>query len=464
MVRVRNCGGSDEEQGVKAMAEEHAGRAAWRNRQSLWSCSSDTCVTAAGVDGRLHRTELQEAPPFRLHGSLSRTAREASPGSLKEGAIATRLTPGAHVSLRNEALAISQPSHPESEVSSAVWSGHVGAGGPVTFKNKEEEFSEAARSPCCATRVASAAERKREVRREVISSSGCFRKAELLQGTRPIGCSSRIWRRPGFALLPSLGSSNRSRAEEISPFLIHSSKPSNKGPENMLMLSSPSSSEDEVSFCSRFWFSSQNGPFAAEPNGMCRRFKWRERARRPKLHHGAVPRSHLLQFLEPSRTPLHHRTRSHRSALSTLRADRWDVSGERPNSFALQANAEPGSPAPASPCPERSGPVPQPVRLRLARFLPAFFIESRRIGQFCERDEGGSDPIPAKKSKHEDAHSPSADKEKHQPDWLLSLSASANKGLCQARQRPSAFRPWSPSVSSSDKDLSSRLPAVLRDR
>uniref|UniRef100_A0A8C9WMA4 Ski oncogene n=1 Tax=Scleropages formosus TaxID=113540 RepID=A0A8C9WMA4_SCLFO len=76
----------------------------------------------------------------------------------------------------------------------------------------------------------------------------------------------------------------------------------------------------------------------------------------------------------------------------------------------------------------------------------------------------GSDPIPAKKSKHEDAHSPSADKEKHQPDWLLSLSASANKGLCQARQRPSAFRPWSPSVSSSDKDLSSRLPAVLRDR
>uniref|UniRef100_A0A8C9RJT8 Ski oncogene n=1 Tax=Scleropages formosus TaxID=113540 RepID=A0A8C9RJT8_SCLFO len=73
----------------------------------------------------------------------------------------------------------------------------------------------------------------------------------------------------------------------------------------------------------------------------------------------------------------------------------------------------------------------------------------------------GSDPIPAKKSKHEDAHSPSADKEKHQPDWLLSLSASANKGLCQARQRPSAFRPWSPSVSSSDKDLSSRLPAVL---
>ncbi|KAJ8257696.1 hypothetical protein GJAV_G00188710 [Gymnothorax javanicus] len=78
----------------------------------------------------------------------------------------------------------------------------------------------------------------------------------------------------------------------------------------------------------------------------------------------------------------------------------------------------------------------------------------------------GHDPIPAKKSKYEDfiSKSPSADKEK-QPDWLRSLSASANKSLncIQPRQRPSAFRPWSPSISSSDKESSSRIPAVQRD-
>ncbi|KAI1892570.1 hypothetical protein AGOR_G00134940 [Albula goreensis] len=77
-----------------------------------------------------------------------------------------------------------------------------------------------------------------------------------------------------------------------------------------------------------------------------------------------------------------------------------------------------------------------------------------------------SDPIPAKKSKYEDfiSQSPSADKEK-QPDWLRSLSASANKGLncIQPRQRPSAFRPWSPTISSNEKETPSRIPAVLRD-
>ncbi|KAJ8388093.1 hypothetical protein AAFF_G00147110 [Aldrovandia affinis] len=75
------------------------------------------------------------------------------------------------------------------------------------------------------------------------------------------------------------------------------------------------------------------------------------------------------------------------------------------------------------------------------------------------------DPIPAKKSKYEDfiSQSPSADKDK-QPDWLRSL-ASANKGLncIQPRQRPSAFRPWSPTISSNEKEAPSRIPAVLRD-
>ncbi|KAI2661807.1 Ski oncogene [Labeo rohita] len=77
-----------------------------------------------------------------------------------------------------------------------------------------------------------------------------------------------------------------------------------------------------------------------------------------------------------------------------------------------------------------------------------------------------SDPIPAKKSKHDDfpAQSPSGDKDK-QPDWLRSLSASANKGLncIQPRQRPSAFRPWSPNISVGDKEGGGRPASMLRD-
>ncbi|KAL6459429.1 hypothetical protein MHYP_G00329010 [Metynnis hypsauchen] len=76
-------------------------------------------------------------------------------------------------------------------------------------------------------------------------------------------------------------------------------------------------------------------------------------------------------------------------------------------------------------------------------------------GRFKRRAARLSDPVPVKKAKLEDfpALSPSADKDT-QPDWLRSLSASANKGLSciQPRQRPSAFRPWSPNISTSEKD------------
>ncbi|XP_037335280.1 v-ski avian sarcoma viral oncogene homolog a [Pungitius pungitius] len=76
-----------------------------------------------------------------------------------------------------------------------------------------------------------------------------------------------------------------------------------------------------------------------------------------------------------------------------------------------------------------------------------------------------SDPIPIKKSKYDDFPSQAvlADKEK-QHDWLQSLSAS-NKGpnCIQPRQRPSAFRPWSPHISAGDKEASSHPLALLRD-
>uniref|UniRef100_A0A667WVY0 Ski oncogene n=1 Tax=Myripristis murdjan TaxID=586833 RepID=A0A667WVY0_9TELE len=75
------------------------------------------------------------------------------------------------------------------------------------------------------------------------------------------------------------------------------------------------------------------------------------------------------------------------------------------------------------------------------------------------------DPIPAKKSKHEDLplQSPQGEKDK-QHDWLRSLSASSKGLSCiQPRQRPSAFRPWSPNLSAGDKEASSRPLALLRD-
>ncbi|NP_571013.1 v-ski avian sarcoma viral oncogene homolog b [Danio rerio] len=62
-------------------------------------------------------------------------------------------------------------------------------------------------------------------------------------------------------------------------------------------------------------------------------------------------------------------------------------------------------------------------------------------------------PIPSKKLKHDRSRSPSADREKP-ADWLQSLAASANKDLkqLQFKQRPSAFRPWSPRVPSAERE------------
>ncbi|XP_041639915.1 v-ski avian sarcoma viral oncogene homolog b [Cheilinus undulatus] len=54
-------------------------------------------------------------------------------------------------------------------------------------------------------------------------------------------------------------------------------------------------------------------------------------------------------------------------------------------------------------------------------------------------------PAPAKRSKFDKLQCPSADKDR-KPDWLQSQSKSAHKDLkqVQLKQRPSAFRPWSP--------------------
>ncbi|KAK3536434.1 hypothetical protein QTP86_008905 [Hemibagrus guttatus] len=66
-------------------------------------------------------------------------------------------------------------------------------------------------------------------------------------------------------------------------------------------------------------------------------------------------------------------------------------------------------------------------------------------------------PIPAKKSKQE--LTPSEDQEK-QVEWFQCLATSANKDLkqLQIKQRPSAFRPWSPKVPFTKRAIPSHKP------
>ncbi|CAK7317892.1 Ski oncogene [Vulpes lagopus] len=75
---------------------------------------------------------------------------------------------------------------------------------------------------------------------------------------------------------------------------------------------------------------------------------------------------------------------------------------------------------------------------------------------------------PASIRKTDDAPSqlpPSSEKDK-QSGWLRTLAGPSSKqslGCVHPRQRLSAFRPWSPAVSTSDKELSPHLPALIRD-
>nr|XP_056721313.1 ski oncogene [Euleptes europaea] len=78
-----------------------------------------------------------------------------------------------------------------------------------------------------------------------------------------------------------------------------------------------------------------------------------------------------------------------------------------------------------------------------------------------------SDPPAPKKPKADDSslQSPVAGEKEKQSSWLRSLSNSSSKsiGCIHPRQRLSAFRPWSPAVSASEKELSNHIPALIRD-
>ncbi|XP_072305441.1 v-ski avian sarcoma viral oncogene homolog a [Eucyclogobius newberryi] len=68
------------------------------------------------------------------------------------------------------------------------------------------------------------------------------------------------------------------------------------------------------------------------------------------------------------------------------------------------------------------------------------------------------EPVPLKKPKHEDLCSSLPE----QHDVLLALSQKGVNCL-QSRQRPSAFRPWSPHISAGEKESSNHPLALLRD-
>uniref|UniRef100_A0A452U0I7 Ski oncogene n=1 Tax=Ursus maritimus TaxID=29073 RepID=A0A452U0I7_URSMA len=74
---------------------------------------------------------------------------------------------------------------------------------------------------------------------------------------------------------------------------------------------------------------------------------------------------------------------------------------------------------------------------------------------------------PASIRKTDDAPSqlPTSSEKDKQSGWLRTLAWSSSKslGCVHPRQRLSAFRPWSPAVSTSDKELSPHLPALIRD-
>ncbi|KAM6173377.1 ski oncogene [Erethizon dorsatum] len=63
------------------------------------------------------------------------------------------------------------------------------------------------------------------------------------------------------------------------------------------------------------------------------------------------------------------------------------------------------------------------------------------------------------------SQSPASSEKDKQSSWLRTLAGSSNKslGCVHPRQRLSAFRPWSPAVSSSEKEISPHLPALMRD-
>ncbi|XP_066126760.1 ski oncogene isoform X2 [Saccopteryx bilineata] len=74
-------------------------------------------------------------------------------------------------------------------------------------------------------------------------------------------------------------------------------------------------------------------------------------------------------------------------------------------------------------------------------------------------------PVSIRKTEDGPSQHPTSSEKDKQSGWLRTLASSSSKslGCVHPRQRLSAFRPWSPAVSTSDKELSPHLPALIRD-
>ncbi|TKC42930.1 hypothetical protein EI555_019459, partial [Monodon monoceros] len=79
--------------------------------------------------------------------------------------------------------------------------------------------------------------------------------------------------------------------------------------------------------------------------------------------------------------------------------------------------------------------------------------------------EASEPPASVRKADDAPSQHPTPSEKDKQSGWLRTLAGSSSKslGCIHPRQRLSAFRPWSPAVSASDKELSPHLPALIRD-
>ncbi|KAK2490078.1 hypothetical protein MC885_012089 [Smutsia gigantea] len=83
----------------------------------------------------------------------------------------------------------------------------------------------------------------------------------------------------------------------------------------------------------------------------------------------------------------------------------------------------------------------------------------------CHSQVSSEPPASIRKTDSASSQLPTSSEKDKQSGWLRTLASSSSKGLgcAHPRQRLSAFRPWSPAVPASDKELSPHLPALIRD-
>ncbi|XP_008850861.1 ski oncogene [Nannospalax galili] len=104
---------------------------------------------------------------------------------------------------------------------------------------------------------------------------------------------------------------------------------------------------------------------------------------------------------------------------------------------------------------------------RLGRCLDDVKEKFDYANKYKRRVPRVSEPPASIRPKADDtsSQSPASSEKDKQSTWLRTLAGSSNKslGCVHPRQRLSAFRPWSPAVSASEKEISPHLPALIRD-